>query len=84
MTKGTTIPTINGIREKYYAVPATYPNITIDELIQYILKGNKPLCPLCGMELKCKTARRGVRTGKEFWGCSTFPACEYVLNIEDV
>lgn len=34
-----------------------------------------PLCPRCDSPMVQRTARRGKNTGREFWGCSTFPAC---------
>lgn len=32
-------------------------------------------CPLCGASMVLRTARRGRRRGKQFWGCSRFPSC---------
>ena len=29
-----------------------------------------------------RIARRGRNVGKEFWGCSTYPVCKEVVNIE--
>ena len=40
-------------------------------------------CPKCGKELVKRTAQKGDRKGKQFWGCSGFPNCRYVENIED-
>jgi len=34
-----------------------------------------PECPLCGSVMVKRTARKGANAGKEFWGCSTYPAC---------
>lgn len=31
-----------------------------------------PACPLCGSPMIQRIAKRGVNTGKPFWGCSTF------------
>jgi ssDNA-binding Zn-finger/Zn-ribbon topoisomerase 1 len=31
-----------------------------------------PSCPQCKSEMKLRTNRC---TGREFWGCSTYPAC---------
>jgi restriction system protein len=39
-----------------------------------------PDCPKCGAEMVRRIARKGVSAGKEFWGCSTFPACRGVIN----
>lgn len=43
--------------------------------------GCGPVCPRCGAPLVQKTAQKGNRAGKPFWGCSRFPACRYLQNI---
>lgn len=43
----------------------------------------KIICPVCGGELILRTAKRGANAGKQFYGCSSFPRCRYVLNIEE-
>ena len=42
----------------------------------------KLICPRCGAELVLRTARRGASIGKQFYGCSSFPTCRFVMNIE--
>jgi restriction system protein len=42
----------------------------------------RPTCPNCGSRMVKRTTRQGVNTGKEFWGCSTFPKCRGVINIK--
>ena len=42
----------------------------------------KKICPLCGNELIVRTASRGVRAGKMFFGCKNYPRCKYVENID--
>ena len=32
-------------------------------------------CPQCGSRMMRRTARRGPRAGKPFWGCSRYPSC---------
>ena len=34
-----------------------------------------PICPRCGNAMVLRTARKGSRTGGQFWGCSGYPAC---------
>ena len=36
----------------------------------------KPICPRCGKSMVLRTARKGPNAGKEFLGCSGFPACK--------
>tara|TARA_Y100000588_G_C14175116_1_gene890986 strand:+ start:577 stop:1347 length:771 start_codon:yes stop_codon:yes gene_type:complete len=38
-------------------------------------------CPKCGSRMILRKAKRGVNSGKEFWGCSNFPKCRVVQNI---
>lgn len=33
-------------------------------------------CPSCGASMVRRTARKGKHTGRQFWGCSKFPACK--------
>lgn len=40
-------------------------------------------CPKCGAEMIERTAKKGKNAGNKFWGCSKFPACRGVINIED-
>ena len=52
-------------------------------------KGTKPIlnkigvaCPDCGGDLVERRARG--RGGRPFWGCSRYPACEFILNRKPV
>lgn len=40
------------------------------------------ICPKCGGKLVLRTAKRGERAGKHFFGCSNFPKCRYIKNIK--
>ena len=77
---------IRGNRETYYEIPANDDCIfDISFLIEYIKnygKSQSRSCPLCGAELVIRTAQRGSRAGKQFWGCSIFPNCGYIENID--
>lgn len=42
-----------------------------------------PVCKRCGAPMVKKTAKRGDNKGNQFWGCSRFPKCRFILNIED-
>ncbi|KVV10886.1 MULTISPECIES: topoisomerase DNA-binding C4 zinc finger domain-containing protein [unclassified Pseudomonas] len=33
-------------------------------------------CPSCGASMVRRTARKGKHAGRQFWGCSKFPACK--------
>lgn len=38
-------------------------------------------CPKCGSSMLLRTAKRGAHTGRQFWGCSAYPGCRMVQNI---
>lgn len=40
------------------------------------------VCPRCGNALVLRQAKKGERVGKSFYGCSAFPKCRYIKNIE--
>ena len=42
---------------------------------------DKKICPRCGSELVLRTAKSGAHAGEQFYGCSSFPKCRYILNI---
>ena len=43
-----------------------------------------PNCPLCGAEMVLRTARRGQNAGTQFWGCSKYPGCRGIRQVEGV
>ena len=40
------------------------------------------LCPKCGNPLILRNARSGAGTGRQFWGCSAYPKCRVIQNID--
>jgi restriction system protein len=42
----------------------------------------RPKCPRCGSEMVLRRARTGPKTGREFWGCRTFPQCRGVRQVD--
>lgn len=44
-------------------------------------KQNQRLCPKCGSEMVIRKVKKGTNTGKQFWGCSTYPKCRSVKPI---
>lgn len=39
-------------------------------------------CPYCSRVMVKRVAKRGVNLGKEFYGCSNYPLCHYIINIQ--
>jgi four helix bundle suffix protein len=35
-----------------------------------------PTCPACGGIMAVRTAKKGPRTGAQFWGCAKYPTCK--------
>lgn len=42
-----------------------------------------PTCLECGKPMKRRQARSGKNAGKEFWGCTGYPECKGVREIEE-
>lgn len=43
-------------------------------------KSDRPACPRCGKPMLLRTVRTGPRAGRQFWGCSAYPACEGLMS----
>ena len=44
---------------------------------------DKLICPKCGASLVLRTARKGNNVGEQFYGCTGFPKCRFILKIEE-
>ncbi|BAU76524.1 restriction endonuclease [Metapseudomonas furukawaii] len=42
-----------------------------------------PSCPVCNASMVIRTAKRGLNLGNQFWGCTKFPACKGVRQLEE-
>jgi len=40
-------------------------------------------CPECGAHMVLRTARKGRNKGNKFYGCSAFPGCREIVNLEE-
>ena len=40
------------------------------------------ICPKCGSKLVLRTAQKGENAGNQFYGCSSFPKCRYIRDVE--
>ena len=45
-------------------------------------QGKVPRCPECGSPMVQRTAGQGRWAGRDFWGCSKYPKCKGIWNIE--
>ncbi len=41
------------------------------------------ICPRCKGELVLRVAKKGENKGNTFYGCSSYPKCRYIQNIEE-
>ncbi|MGA2605548.1 MAG: restriction endonuclease [Verrucomicrobiia bacterium] len=53
---------------------------SIDSKILALLNDTRKFCPRCESELVVRTAERGFNRGEQFWGCSNYPRCRYILR----
>lgn len=44
---------------------------------------NVPVCSKCSIPMILRTATKGERSGKKFWGCSNYPKCRSIVNVEE-
>ncbi len=63
-----------------------HPEEGVEELVadasEIVVSFAPRKCPKCGSELVLRTAKKGSNAGKQFFGCSAFPKCKYIQNIE--
>lgn len=45
-------------------------------------KEEVPICPSCGARMVKRVVKTGPRQGQMIWGCSNFPKCKQIINIE--
>ena len=55
---------------------------SIKSLVVQDNKEKSKKCPKCGNELILRTATKGANVGNKFYGCSSFPKCRYIENIQ--
>lgn len=42
-----------------------------------------PSCPVCGKQMRQRTAGKGPHAGQPFWGCSDYPACKGICKMSE-
>lgn len=53
-----------------------------EEVKQEVEGEKERVCPRCGAKLVVRTAKKGENVGRQFLGCSAFPNCRYIENID--
>ena len=46
-------------------------------------QSDAPVCPACGQPMRRRTAGKGPRAGRSFWGCSGYPDCQETREMSD-
>jgi len=45
---------------------------------------DSPMCPQCGSPMLLRKATRGERKGQSFYGCSNYPKCKKIINVNQI
>ncbi|AMN67965.1 NERD domain-containing protein [Psychrobacter sp. P11G5] len=53
----------------------------IEQVEASIVSDNAPACPRCHSEMIKRVAKKGARAEQAFYGCSQFPKCRGVVNV---
>jgi len=76
------IELIDGIKLVEYYKLAYGKAASENEPTKAIEPQDSRMCPQCGGKLEIRVAQKGDHTGQRFWGCSNFPRCRYIENIQ--
>ena len=77
----TAVPTIEPKLESTAQPIPEFPKSPVPEPVTETGPDRK--CPRCGAALVLRTAKKGDNAGKQFYGCSAFPKCRYIQNMEE-
>jgi restriction system protein len=50
-----------------------------DPAVRALLDDERKYCPKCESEMVLRTTRKGPNAGGQFWGCSTYPRCNFMM-----
>lgn len=67
------------VKAQTEAAPADSPKTAATDAAQNEIV---PICEKCGAPMIKRTATKGAHAGEEFWGCSKFPKCRFIISIE--
>lgn len=57
-------------------------NVAYDREFRELLTNPEKRCPKCEAPMKLRVAGKGWNAGRQFWGCSRFPRCHFILQAE--
>ncbi|WP_188013495.1 nuclease-related domain-containing protein [Photobacterium damselae] len=70
---------INQIKLKRGVITDLKHRNHVKEIVASKVSSNQ--CPRCGSEMVLRETKHGENIGKRFWGCSTFPKCRAVKQL---
>ncbi|EJN6958195.1 NERD domain-containing protein [Photobacterium damselae] len=70
---------INQIKLKRGVITDLKHRNHVKEIVASKVSSNQ--CPRCGSEMVLRETKHGENIGKQFWGCSTFPKCRAVKQL---
>lgn len=62
--------------------PVAPSAVPLAQVVEVAPASAQPGCPKCGCGMVRRIARTGNNAGGSFWGCSTFPACRGVRQVD--
>ena len=83
LDKSTDNPTDYLSKYKAAATAEESPEPAPGEAMQPEPKSDVIVCPKCGAPMIKRKATKGENAGNEFYGCSRFPHCRGIVNIEN-
>jgi hypothetical protein len=63
-----------GLAQMLEETDAVFDPETLD-----ILSDTRKFCPKCESEMVLRTATKGPGAGSQFWGCSAYPRCRFIM-----
>jgi restriction system protein len=52
-----------------------------DSDVLSLLQDPRKFCPKCERAMVLRTANKGLNVGNQFWGCSGFPRCRFMMQV---
>ena len=60
----------------------THKTAAIEPIDHVTILAQAPNCPKCNSEMVKRVAKKSIRQGQTFFGCSRFPKCRGVVNVD--
>jgi len=55
----------------------------VSKKLSTVNEENTPACPECDGEMVKRVVKKGKNTGKEFWGCKSYPKCKGTIDLSE-